>query len=899
MALAPATRLGPYEIIAPLGVGGMGEVYRARDTRLERTVAIKILPAQLSSDPLRKQRFEREAKTISGLNHPHICVLHDVGSQDGIDFLVMECLEGETLAKRLEKGPLPLDQFLKFGPQIADALDKAHRSGVVHRDLKPGNIMLTAAGAKLLDFGLAKPSPPLTDLATLTVAPMQNSPVTERGTIVGTFQYMSPEQIEGKELDSRSDIFSLGAVLYEMLTGKRAFEGKSQLSIASAILEKDPAPVSSIKPMTPPALDHAIRRCLAKDPEERWQTGRDLELELKWIAEKGSHAGASGPFVALRGIRGWLGWAGTAFTALVLFGLGLFVVSYFSHPAPHVQTIRASIPPPPNAAFSFFSSVAGSVAISPDGRFLAFTPEEKGRAPQLWIRALDSLESRPLAGTEYAFAPFWSPDSKWIAFFSTNGKLKKVEASGGLVEVLCDAQFGRGGTWNQDGLIIFAPNVGQPLFQVAATGGAPTPITQLDASRQENSHRWPQFLPDGKHYLFFLRAAAPSATGLYVGTVGSNERQLLVSSPTNGLYAPPGYLVFGQGDNLMAQPFDVARMRLTGEPALVARGASATSAANFLDFSVSQTGTLVYSSEEVAIGRQLSWHDRQGKLLSKVGPREVSSWPQFSPDGKRLAVRLATPPGGAFDLWVYDLARGVRARMSFGALTALAPVWSRTGTQLAYAHSAPQAGGDHMYLLNADGTGKEQALEQPTVESIANYPSSWSPDGRLLLFDHQDKAGKISIWVLPLAGDRKPYPFLETQFNAQAGKFSPDGHWVAYVSNDSGRDEVYVAPFPGPGRRVQVSSSGGSQPRWRSDGRELFYLSPQMMMMMAAELSATPGEAHVGTERSLFPVTLGGIVGYLYDVTPDGQKFIIAQDTEHTSTLPLTIVTNWPEELQR
>jgi Tol biopolymer transport system component len=898
MSLVAGTRLGPYEILTELGAGGMGEVYRARDTRLERAVAVKILPSRLSSDPAHKQRFEREAKAISHLNHPHICVLHDIGHQDGIDYLVMECVEGETLAKRLEKGPPPLEQVLKYGMQIADALDKAHRSNVVHRDLKPGNIMLTPTGAKLLDFGLAKPVAPLTSAATLTATPAKQSPATEQGTIVGTFQYMSPEQIEGKELDGRSDLFSLGAVLYEMLTGQRAFQGKSQLSVASAILEKDPAPITSVKPMTPHALDHAIRRCLAKDPEDRWQTARDLALELKWIAEKGSQAGALPPFVAAGSIRGRLGWAG-ALAALVLFGLALFVAGYFNHPMAQVQTIRASLPPPSNAAFTVSSSVAGSVAISPDGRLLAFTAEAKGNTPQLWVRSLDTLVSRPLAGTEYAFAPFWSPDSKWIAFFSTNGKLKKVEALGGLVETLCDAPFGRGGTWNRNGLIVFAPNIAQPLFQVPATGGTPTPITQLDASRQENTHRWPQFLPDGMHYIFFVRAGVPSGTGLYIGTLGSGERQQVTSISTNALYASPGYLLFGRGDTLMAQPFDAGRMRVTGEPTVAAQDVSFMPAPNFVNFSVSQTGLLVYSSGTVEVGRQLAWYDRQGRLISKLGSPEYSSWPQLSPDGKRLAIRLLTPPAGAFDIWVYDLARGVHARMSFSALTAYAPVWSPDGTQLAYAHSVSQAGGDHMYVLNPDGAGKEQALEQPLIESIANYPSSWSPEGRLLLFDHQDKSGKISIWVLPLAGDRKPYPFAETQFNAQAGKFSPDGHRVAYVSNDSGKDEVYVAPFPGPGGRVQVSSGGGSQPRWRRDGRELFYLSPDLKMM-AAELTATAGDFRVVRVRTLFAVSpLGGVPGYLYDVTPDGQKFIVAQDFEHTSTVPLTIVTNWPAELKK
>lgn len=894
MALAPATRLGPYEILEPLGAGGMGEVYRARDVRLDRIVAIKILPKQFSSDAAHKLRFEREAKTVSRLNHPHICVLHDVGHQDGIDYLVMECVEGETLAKRLEKGPLPLEQVLKLGSEIADALDKAHRSGVVHRDLKPGNVMLTPGGAKLLDFGLAKPVARVASLATLTVT-KQESPVTEQGTIVGTFQYMSPEQIEGKELDGRSDIFSLGAILYEMLTGKRAFEGKSQLSVVSAILEKEPQPIAAIKPMTPPAVDHTIRRCLAKDPEERWQTARDLALELKWTAE----TSPSAPVPSLTAVgarRRTIRLFGT-FAVLIMFGAGLFVVGYVSRSIPEPQTIRASIPPPESAVFSVASSIVASVGMSPNGRLLAFTAEEKNGVPRIWVKSLDNITSQPLSGTEYGYAPFWSPDNKWIGFFST-GKLKKVEAVGGPVETLCDANLGRGGTWNQEGVILFSPNISQPLFQVAAKGGPCVPVTQLDASRQEVTHRWPQFLPDGKHYLFYVRSVG-SAAGVYVGLLGSTERLQLISSSTSAVYSPPGYLLFARGDALVAQHFDLTRMRVTSDPVVVARYVSIFPGFNYASFSVSQTGVLVYSSGPSEPGRQLAWYDRQGKQLGKVGPQEYISWPQLSPDGKRLAGRLFTQPSGNFEIWTYDLARGVHTRASFSALTALAPIWSPDGKQIAYAHSALQASGDHMFLLDADGTGKEHPLEEPLIEAIGNYPSSWSSDGRILLFDHLDKSGKISVWALPLAGDHKPYAVMQTQFNAQMGKISPDGRWLAYVSNDSGKDDVYVSPFSKDGARVQVSTLGGSQPRWRQDGRELFFVSPERNVMIA-DLVQDRGELRVRDVRPLFALNLlGGLPGYIYDVTSDGQKFIASEDVRHTSSVPLTIIVNWSAELEK
>jgi len=473
MALAPGDHLGPYQIIGPLGAGGMGEVYRARDTRLERSVAIKILAAKFSADPIRKQRFEREAKAISSLNHPHICVLYDVGHQDGTDYLVMECVEGETLAKRLEKGPLPLEQALKYGMQIADGLDKAHRGGTVHRDLKPGNIMLTPTGAKLLDFGLAKSVAPLTDVATLTGAATQDSPATKQGTIVGTFQYMSPEQVEGKELDGRSDIFSLGAVLYEMLTGRRAFEGKSQLSVASAILEKEPTPISAVKPMTPPEIDHAIRRCLAKDPEDRWQTARDLMLELRWIAEVSSVKGIFPEAVSRSKLRERLAWAVAAAFAIACVVVTILFVRPVS---PSVQILRASLLPPQGSSFLPYN-----FAIAPDGSRVAFVAIGPDGKTGLWVRGLSSPNAQQLTNTDGATYPFWSPDSLHIGFFA-QGRLKTVDLVNSAVRNLCDVNPGFGGTWNQDGIIVFASNVTGPLYRIPAAGGTPEEVTKVPPS---------------------------------------------------------------------------------------------------------------------------------------------------------------------------------------------------------------------------------------------------------------------------------------------------------------------------------------------------------------------------------------------------------------------------------
>ena len=548
MPLASGTKLGPYEILAPLGAGGMGEVYRARDTRLERSVAIKILPAQFSTDPVRKQRFEREAKTISSLNHPNICVLHDVGSQDGVDYLVMECVEGETLAKRLEKGPLPLDQVLKYGTQIADALEQAHRSGVVHRDLKPGNIMLTVTGSKLLDFGLAKAVAPLASVATLTGAVTQSSPMTEQGVIVGTFQYMSPEQIEGKELDGRSDIFSLGAVLYEMLTGQRAFQGKSQLSVASAILEKEPAPISAVKPLTPPALDHAINKCLAKIPDERWQSTSDLASELKWLFESGSQAGIPASTMLKRKRHERLAWAiaiaGLLTTALV-------GAAYYRETGKPAQVLRAVIPTEEGTSPIFSGDLAGPVVLSPDGKALAFGASDAQGKVTLWVRNLNGLHAHSLPGTDGSTFPFWSPDGRSMGYFAS-GKLKTVSVEGGTPTDICDAPSGRGGTWSAQGTILFSPQFESAIYRVPASGGAPTLVTTLDKAKHD-SHRWPYFLPDGRHFLYLAinrMAGHEPDDAIYFASLDGKENRLLLHAFTNAAYGE-GQLLFVRGGELI------------------------------------------------------------------------------------------------------------------------------------------------------------------------------------------------------------------------------------------------------------------------------------------------------------------------------------------------------------
>jgi eukaryotic-like serine/threonine-protein kinase len=889
MALASGTHLGPYEIQSPLGAGGMGEVYRARDTRLDRTVAIKILPAHLSNDPVRKQRFEREAKTISSLNHPNICVLHDVGHQNGIDYLVMECVEGETLGKRLEKGPLPLDQVLKLGTQVADGLDKAHRNGVVHRDLKPGNIMLTPTGVKLLDFGLAKPAVPLTTGATLTATVSPTTPVTQEGTIVGTFQYMSPEQIEGRELDGRSDIFSLGAVLYEMLTGQRAFDGKSQLSVASAILEKEPAPISTVKPMTPPALDHAIRRCLAKDPEERWQTARDVAIELKWIADSGSQSGAAVPAEERSKNSERLMMAALVLTTAIALGLGFL---YLRRAPAEARVTRTYIKPMANSSFVFSGTAAG-FALSPNGRLLTYVATTMEGKSVLWLRPIDSLHAQSLPGTDGAAYPFWSPDNRFIGFFA-GGKLKKIEASGGPPFTICDASDGRGGTWNQQGDILLTPSVNTIIFRVSASGGPLVPVTTMDPSKNETTHRWPYFLPDGRHFLYWSGSVfAPRealTNSVILGSLDSKEARNLLHSHTNGIYAS-GHILFMRQYTLMAQPFDVGSLQLTGDAVPLADPVQEGRSVAKGVFSASVDGLLTYVEGASGADRQLEWFDRTGKQAGAVPGADAYASVRISPDGKRLAYYLDS---AGYEVWSYDLARDVKTALTFGAGSGQGnnyPVWSPDGRWIIY--SSYRNGSYGLYKKASDGSGTEELI----LESVnrIRFPTDWSPDGKFVTYI-EGALGGWAIWMLPLEGEREPYLFHASQFSEREAAFSADGKWVAYCSNESGDYKVYVVPFPGPGGKWQVSPEGGCGPRWRRDGKEIFYLSTDNKMM-ATQVKSSSSSLEIGSTHMLFATRAYGVFGR-FDVSADGQRFAIPYETGQPSAA-ITLVVNWPAELKK
>ncbi len=769
MTLAAGTKLGPYEILAPIGAGGMGEVYKARDARLERTVAVKVLPPHLSSNPELRQRFEREAKTISQISHPHICALYDVNREGETEYLVMEYLEGETLADRLGKGPLPAEQLLKYGIEIADALDKAHRQGIVHRDLKPGNVMLTKSGVKLLDFGLAKFQAPGRDVSSgvsrLATEMQASQPLTERGTVLGTFQYMAPEQLEGKDADSRSDIFSFGAVLYEMATGKKAFSGSSQASLIGAILRDDPPAISEISPMIPPALNRVVKTCLAKDPEDRFQTAHDAKLQLQWVVEGGSQAGVAAPVVARRKNREKLAWA---IAAAAVVAAGLATVGYLRRAPVAAQKVSAFVLPPEKSEFDVAGANCGSLTVSPDGRRATFAAKGADGKMVLWLRSVGELSSKPIPGTEGATFPFWSPDSRFLAFFA-GGKLQKVDVNGAPPLLLCDVPNGRSGSWSRDGVILFSPDSTTGISRVPASGGAPKPATTLDAARGETTHRWATFLPDGRHFLYMAgshaAASKSESNAIYVGALDSSEKTLLLPARSNAVYAS-GHLLYMREHVLLAQRFDTTSRKLVGEPVPVADGVQYDPAYFRGVFSASEDGVLLYAVGTTgSAATRLAWIDRTGKPLGDpVGEPAEYSTLAVSPDGKRIAAGINDATTGTASIWLFD-GRGVRSRFTFGDL-ADAPIWSRDGSRIAFQRASKQAIGD-VHVKASDGSGEEITVFHSDRPA---FPSDWSPDGKFLAVDllSSNSPTKGDIWMVPLSGGGKPYPFLATEFNERS-----------------------------------------------------------------------------------------------------------------------------------
>ncbi len=884
MPLPAGAKLGPYEILSAIGAGGMGEVYKARDTRLHRTVAIKVLPTHLADRAELRERFEREAKTIASLNHPHICTLHDIGHQDGTDFLVMEYLEGETLAQRLLKGPLPLDQVLRYAIEIGDALDKAHRKGVTHRDLKPGNIMLTKSGAKLLDFGLVKLTQAIDPAANpLSQLPTATHAVTAQGTILGTLQYMAPEQVEGGEVDARTDIFAFGAVVYEMATGKKAFEGKSQASVIGAILKDDPPPISSLQPMTPPALDRVVKKCLAKEPDRRWQAASDVCDELKWIVEGGSQVTAV-PAAPVKGISTrWKGALLCSGASLILAALiGVAVWNLKPTPPPSLRPVsRFAITLPPGQQLAGLDS-GSAAALSPDGTHLAYAARQGG-IQQLYLRSMDSLEVRPIAGTEGATAPFFSPDGQWLGFFAS-GNLKKVSVSGGAAVILGGASFPRGASWGSQGMIAFAPTNASPLLQVSDAGGIPQPLTRV----KDTAQRWPEFLPNGKAVLFATGTNAAN-TRVAVESIGTGEWRNLIQGGMHPHYAPSGHLVYAQAGTLLAVSFDPQRLTVTGTPVPVVDGVLQFTSTGAAQYSVSVTGSLVW----VAGGLQstqtkLVWVSRKGAEEVLAAPARAYVRPRLSPDGRRI---VATTDG---QVWLYDLARETLTRFTFEGTSNSFPLWTPDGKRIAF-NSNPE-GPLNLFWELANGSG---GLERLTTSEYTQAAQSWSPDGQLLAYVEVNPTTGYDIWVLRMS-DREAQPFLRTPFNESAPQFSPDGRLLAYISDESGRFEVYVQLYPGPGEKWQISTEGGTEPVWNRNGRELFYRSGAMMM--AVDVIAQPSFS-VGKPRMLFEGQYqpSPYVYENYDVSPDGQRFLMLKPVESGAAAPtqINVVLNWFEELKQ
>ncbi len=790
VSLRPGARLGPYEILSALGAGGMGEVYRARDTRLDRTVAIKILPETLAADPQFRDRFDREARAISQLDHPNICTLHDVGEHAGTAYLVLQYIEGETLAHRLEQGALPLEQALKTAIEITSALDKAHRAGIVHRDLKPGNIMLTKAGAKLLDFGLAKSRTPFASGAALSMLPTTPANLTAQGTILGTFQYMAPEQLEAQEADVRSDIFAFGSLFHEMLTGRKAFESTSQARLISAILKDHPPMVSTLQPSASPLVDRIVSGCLAKDADERFQSAHDLLMALRWAAEllDSPQGGVPDPTARIqdrsRRERVWMLTAAATMAVALLLTWPTALYLRRTEPEPLVTRLDV-VTPETSDPFSF--------ALSPDGRQLAFVATTDGE-PRLWVRPLDQVTGRALPGTEDASQPFWAPDGSAIGFFA-DGRLKRVNLEGGTPRVLADAPVPRGGTWNRDGVIVFSPTVITTLLRINATGGTPTPVTMLSAG--QGTHRWPHFLPDGRQFVYLAALGEPETRGIFLGSLDGGKPERVLNADSSVAYQGGRLLVVSQGA-LVAHDFDITRGSISGNPITLAQpvGVDAGGATGLGAFSVSATGVLAYRNGATA-RRQLIWVDRAGKRLGEVAPVDdfAPATPDVAPNGQRIA--LFRNVQGNPDVWLIEVARGVLTRFTFGPSNEVTPIWSPDGQRIVFTSS--RNGHWDLFEKAADGISEERPL---LINADEKSPLDWSPDGRVILYGVQNSTTRADLWALPLTGDRVPFPVVQTGFDDLSGRFSPDGKWLAYVSNEAGRYEAVRPPVSGTRRET-------------------------------------------------------------------------------------------------
>jgi serine/threonine protein kinase len=884
MTLEPGTKLGRYEIRSKVGAGGMGEVYRARDEKLNRDVAIKVLPAALSENEDRLRRFEQEAQAAGALNHPNILAIYDVGIDGTAPYVVSELLEGESLRERLAHGPVPTRKAIDYATQIARGLAAAHAKGIVHRDLKPDNLFITKDDhVKILDFGLAKlvqPSAeeaPQTDIATRKVH-------TDPGTVMGTAGYMAPEQVRARAVDHRADIFSFGAVLYEMLSGRRAFHGDSAIETLNAILNEEPAELTSTQPVIAPALERVVWHCLEKSPERRFQSASDVAFALESVSGVTSHPSqATLAHREIPKLRTWtrerLIWLGVCL-ALVASMVAL-AAAYFSRAVPTVHPVRLALAPPEKATSS------SGITVSPDGSHVVFISTGVDGKRQLWVRALDAEKPELLTGTDDATTPFWSPDSRSIGYFA-NGKLFRVDAVHGRPQQLCDVREDRGGAWSREGVILFSGPEG--LQRVSAQGGTPVLATKVDA--KEEAHRWPYFLPDGRHFVFLGDAQTTENHHIRLGSLNSEETQILFSAVTRIVYAPPGYLLYVNQGALVAQPFDARNLKITGDPITVAEQIAEVGPEHYFDFSASDDGVLAYQTGSQK--SQLVWYDREGKKLEALGDPDSYASVSLSPDGRHAAAGLLDPDGRQSDVWTIELSRGAKTRLTFNPQSDGDPVWSPDGKRIAFSSNRAGDGHIHVYGTSASATGDDQLLLNGNADDV---PTSWSRDGKNILFMRFQNEVPGSVWVLSL-DDRQAKPLLQSDsFEQAAGAFSPNGRFIAYDSTESGRLEVYVQTFPLSGQKWIISSGGGTIPRWRDDGKEIFYLT-QDGKVMSAQLKSDSSFDNVVTKQ-LFKLDIKLASGYSFDATPDGSRFLINTPAEANTPAPMVVVLNWPATLKQ
>ena len=881
-----------YKIIEKLGEGGMGVVYKAEDTKLDRPVALKFLPSHILISEQDKARFVQEAKSASSLNHPNVATVYEIDEVAGEMFIAMEFVDGVTLREKMSS--ISFKQAVDIGIQIADGLAAAHEKGIVHRDIKPENIMVRKDGIiQIMDFGLAK----------LRGTKSKLSRLTKEGSTIGTVGYMSPEQVQGQDVDHRSDIFSLGVLMYELFTGELPFKGVHETALLYEIVNVDAAPMSAVKPEVDPNLDAIVLECFAKEPSERYQSVAEVAKELRRFKRESTKQRVS----KVSSIRQPYGHSGIqqaaqlqtpagvvvqgspklhlvwiTITVICLIAAGVFGYLYLRSTSRDETVIAFTISPPENGAFE--SPVP---AISPDGRTIATLAHDSTGRTLLWIRSIGSIRARPLEGTEDASFPFWSPDSRFLAFF-TPGKLKKIAIAGGSPQAICTAGDGRGGSWNQDGIIVFAQDYNVGLSQVSATGGVPSVLTFLDTVQHDDTHRFPCFLPDGKHFVYLRRAGQEGKTGIYLHSLDRKEDRFLFSSQTNAVYVSPGYLLFVREKSLIAQRFDADKGEVQGDGVQVLDNAGSLANYNLGAFSASQNGIVAFM-EGVAGGRQLIWYDRTGKELKRTVITGSIFDFHLSPDERRVVFRRVDAQTNNQDLWLFDVARNTQSRFTFEAAIDDDPAWSPDGSRIIY-DSSPE-GVRNLYMKMSTGAGNPELILKSSLDKA---PLDWSQDGKFLLYEVDDPVTKADLWVLPLTGDRKPFPYLQSNFTESDARFSPDGQWVAYASDESGKFEVYIQHFPHSGGKWQVSVNGGAAPEWRKDGKEVYYLASDRKLM-AADVRVVGSAVEVGIPSPLFEANVDIYTApNRYDVSADGRSFLVNTSGFEYNTRPIDVVMHWP-----